>query len=413
VKIAPGTAAKELQMEAFVARHPIFDEANKVYGYDLEFRSGFAAFYDTAADEKEEVDLQLRASFEGFAGLGKAHVLIPGDLLRKEVPARLPAETLIVGLPADLPAEPELIQACRKLRQTGYELSLDDVGPARCQGPLLELAGIARLDTRMAAPGERQELCDKLIPRGIRILAKNVDTPEALAEAKEAGCRYFQGEYFRKPVIRPGKEVTTTELNYLRVLNEVNKPELAYDELDALIKQDVSIAYKLLRFINSAWYGLKIEVKSIRHALVLLGPAEVRVWASLLVLRDMGRQKPEELFRRCLARARMAELMAPFAGLEARAAELFLTGMFSLVDALTDCPMEDVLAGLPVSRPIKAALLCQTGQFAAVYQTVLSYELGEWDLLSASAAAIPIDENALPQIATESRKWAEEALNIL
>jgi len=200
---------------------------------------------------------------------------------------------------------------------------------------------------------------------------------------------------------------------HLQLLNQVNKPELAYDELEALIKRDVSMTYRLLRFINSAWYGLKTTVDSIRHALVLLGPAQVRVWASMIVLKDMGEEKPIELFRRCLIRARMAETLAPEIGRKAQASELFLMGMFSLADALTDIPMARVLEPLPLSQNIKLALLGGAGEYGIIHDLVRSYELGKWDDFSRDTAALEIDENMMPGVFCESRKWADEALGAL
>jgi EAL and modified HD-GYP domain-containing signal transduction protein len=173
------------------------------------------------------------------------------------------------------------------------------------------------------------------------------------------------------------------------------------------------MTYRLLRFINSAWYGLKTAVESIRHALVLLGPEQVRVWASMLVLKDMGEDKPNELFRRCLMRARMAEAFAPRVGLKSRASELFLMGMFSLADALTDIPLARVLFGLPLSKEIKMALLGQGGQFGLVHEMVLAYEMGWWDSFSDAARRASIEERVAPGMFNEAREWADQALRAI
>ena len=400
-------------METFVARHPIFDRAGAVYGYDLAFRSGFEAFYEGLFGQWEAVEFQMARNFEELTGHGRAHVLFSPVLLGSGLPALLPVDTLTVGMPADTPAEPEIVEVCRELAVSGYELAMDGFGPSALDSPLLEFVDIARADLAAMTGDERRALCDELARRNIVLLARNVETVEAFQEARDLGACYFQGDYFRKPILQPGKEVTTTKLSFLRVLNEVNRPELAYDELDALIRQDVSMTYRLLRFINSSWHGLKKHVESIRHALVLLGPAEVRVWASLLILREVGRDKPVELLRRSLTRARMAEDLAPLVGLDARAAELFLMGMFSLVDALTDVPMDRVMERLPFGEDVKAALLEGAGPLAPVHQTVLAYELGQWDSFAEAARSLQLAEDALPPLHRISLKWAAEAMELI
>jgi EAL and modified HD-GYP domain-containing signal transduction protein len=400
-------------MEAFVARQPIFDRLRKVYGYDLEFRAGFEAFYETVTSDRAKVDFQMALNFEDLAGHGMGHLVFSRGLLLREVPALLPAEMLTVGLGGELGDDEEVIEACRKLREAGYELALDNARREHLSCRLLAYLDIARVDTAVVDAAEQQELCQQLPARGIRLLAKSVETAEDFEKALAADYWYFQGGFFRQPILRPGREIDTDKLNYVRVLGEVNKPELSYEQLEKLIQQDVAMTYKLLRFVNSAWYGLKHEVKSIRHALVLLGPPEIRVWASLLVLADAARDKPRELLRRSLTRARAAELLAPHLGMEAQGGELFLMGMFSLVDALTDVPLATVLEGLPLSEEVASALLDRQGRYAGAYEVVLAYELGQWESLSRAVEALGLAEEVLPGIFRQARAWADEALGAL
>ena len=400
-------------MDAFVATHPIFDRLAKVYGYDLAFRSGFDEFYEIATLQDAKVELRLAGNFAELAGHGKAHVAFSRDLLRRKLPALLPAEELTVGMPADLPAEGPLVEFCRELSEEGYELAIDDFEPGRMDSPYLEFADIVSVDTTAVSQAGQQDICRRLPSRGIRTLAKYVDSAEAFDRALEMGYWYFEGNFFRKPVLQPGKEIATSKLSYMRVLNEVNRPELPYADLEALIKQDVAMTYKLLRFINSAWYSLRSKIESIHHALVLLGPAEVRAWASLLVLREAGQDKPEELFRRSLTRAKVAEGLAPRVSIPCKGPELFLMGMFSLVEALTDVPIARVLENLPLGDDVKAALLKGDGRFSPILEVILSYEMGWWESVTSMAGSLGFDEEILPDLFSESRKWADGALSIL
>jgi EAL and modified HD-GYP domain-containing signal transduction protein len=133
----------------------------------------------------------------------------------------------------------------------------------------------------------------------------------------------------------------------------------------------------------------------------------------MLLLRELGEDAPKELFRRCLIRAKMAEGIAPWVGMEIQAQELFLMGMFSLAEALTNVPLARVLEGLPLSQDVKMALLAQGGPFGLVYETVEQYERGQWERLSESTAALNMDENALPALFSTAVQWADAALSSL
>jgi c-di-GMP-related signal transduction protein len=400
-------------MEAFVARHPIFSRNRKVHGYDLRFRDGFEEFYRTVTSDRANVNFRIAANLEELAGHGSAFVDFPPALLQAGLPSLFSTDALTIVLPADTPTDTPTLSACHHLRNAGYEFALrgfDCEGLA--QSPLLEIADLVEvdLDGSDVNPGRVEQT---LAPFGAHMLARGVDTPERFTEAADWGFAYFQGGFFRKPVLKPGRQVETGQLTYLQVLNKVNQPELPYDELEALIKQDVAMTYKLLRFINSAWYGLRKRVESIHHALVLLGPREVRVWASMLVLRQAGEGKPHELLRQALTRAKAAEEIAPRIGRGSEASELFLMGMFSLVDALTDIELSRVLEGLPLSERIQSALLGAGGPYRLIYDTILAYEAGQWDLLRCSAEAIDLCEDEIPAVFQKARRWAEQALLVL
>jgi len=269
------------------------------------------------------------------------------------------------------------------------------------------------VDTSSVDEEEQKRICEELARRGIHTLARNVTISEALDRARQIGYTYCQGDFFRRPVPRHGKRVPLDQARHMRLLSQVNKPELEYDELETLIKQDVSMTYKLLRFINSAWYGLKQSVDSIRHALVLLGPAEVRLWATMLMLRNIGKEKPDELFRRSLIRAKLAEGIAPLIGLRKKAPQLFLVGAFSLADALTDLSMRKMLENLPLNDDIKQALLGSSSQFGLVCKAVAAYETGQWGSFSDAAKDLHLDEGAMPSVFRASREWTDEAMTVL
>ena len=179
--------------------------------------------------------------------------------------------------------------------------------------------------------------------------------------------------------------------------------------LENIMRTDVSLTYRLLRFINSAWFGLRRPIESVRHALVWLGTREIQKWVALVCLRSMSEDKPNELVVRAVARARMGELMSTKVGMGDHAPDLFMMGMFSMLDSLLDTPMQEILAPLPVNEQIKAALLEEPCQFRRVFDTILAYERADWSNFPTHATEIRLDEKVMPGIFTQSVEWAAEA----
>ncbi len=200
-------------------------------------------------------------------------------------------------------------------------------------------------------------------------------------------------------------------MHYFQVLQEILRPEMDFGRLEKYIKQEVSLSYKLLRYINSAFFGLKNKINSIRQALALLGEKEIKKWFSLLTLANMGKDKPEELALHTITRAKFCESLAPLAGLLNRAEDLFLVGMFSLIDAFLDRPLSEILKEIPVRDEIKGAILGKENQLAQVYHYVLSYEKGDWGSLGEQQVRIGIDESSPPRLYRAALKWGQDAFN--
>ena len=250
---------------------------------------------------------------------------------------------------------------------------------------------------------------DRSTEKGIKGFAENVETHKEFDSAKTCGYSYFQGHFFSKPIIEQGKKIPGNKLVCLRLLQQINRTEMSYEDMENIIKQDVSLTYKLLRFINSLWFGLRHKVRSIKHALVCLGPEEIRKWSALVSLQDMGVDKPDELMVQALIRARMAESMSAPCGLRGYGSDLFLMGMFSVLDALLDAPMRTILEKMPINEQIKTALLGSPGRFRTVYDMILHYERGDWGSFSVKAHELGIEEKIIPGIFNESLKWANQA----
>lgn len=400
-------------MEVFVARQPIFDRQKDVFAYELLFRSGFESYYDSLGAQKASADLMAFVNFGELTDGKRGFATFTRSLLLKKFPAVLPSDLLTVGIPVGIGIDQEVVAICRKLKEGGFVLVMDDFSLEHLSSPLTALADIIRVDFQVLDAAQRERLCKELLPTKVKLLARKVETADDFAKAFELGFTYFQGSFLCKPAASTETDIPGNKLAYLRLLNEVNRGDLSLDDLEGIIKTDVTLTYRLLRFMNSAWFGIRYEVNSVRHALVLLGPKEIRKWASMLVLQNLSDDKPQELLLLSLVRAKVAEQLAPLVNLRKNIPELFLMGMFSALDALLDRPMPVLLEELPVDQSVKAALLGVPGPFRNVYDLILAYEGGDWKAFSKAATALNLNERAVPDLVKQSIKWANQAINQL
>lgn len=400
-------------MQAFIARQPIFDRGLRVYGYELLFRSSLENVFSHPdvdhASSKTIADSFFLLGIETITQGKKAFVNFTRDVLLRDYVSLLPKELTVVELLETVEPDAEVIAACRKLKAAGYLLALDDFVYEERYAPLMALVDIIKVDVLATNPEEQQSLIDQLACPGLSFLAEKVETREVFQQAMEMGYAYFQGYFFSRPEIMTGRDVPGFKLYYLRILQEIHQPELNFKQLEEIIKRDMSLSYKLLRYINSAYFGRRNQVTSIKQALALLGEKEVKKWASLVVLVSMAEDKPEELVTQALVRAKLCESLAASAGLGHRVEDLFIMGMFSLIDAILDRELAEVLEELPIASDIKVALLDGDNSLHKVYQYVLAYENADWKKLSAQASSLGTDESLLPQLHFDAIQWVNES----
>ena len=378
---------KERPMDVFVARQPIFDQKQSVFAYELLFRCNDAQNFFTAIDGDQATSSVLSNSFHaiGMDNLtdGKlAFVNFTRNLLLLEVPTLFPKDMVAVEILETVEPEEAVVQACKKMKDQGYLIVLDDFILKEKFRPLIELTDIVKVDFTLTQGAERKAILDKINTTGLRYLAEKVETLEEFQQAVEYGYSYFQGYFFSKPKIVSGREITGNKLNYLRLLKDIHRPGVKTSELEETIKKDVSISYKLLNYINSAFFSLPQKVRSIQHVLNLLGPIESKKWLTVIALGQIASDKPPELVVTSLIRGNFCEMLAEKVGLERYSSELFLVGLFSLIDAFFDQPLDEILAHLPIVEEIKKTLLGEETKFQNVLQMIVHHEKGDWPVVN-------------------------------
>jgi EAL and modified HD-GYP domain-containing signal transduction protein len=399
------------QMNAFVARQPIFNRHKKLFAYELLFRNGMANLFPEVDGNQASCNLLsnafLNIGIEELTGGRLAFVNFTQDLLVRQIPSLFPRDAIMVEVLEDVRPDPDLIAACRQLTAQGYQLALDDYVYDRGLDDLLRMATIVKIDFRGTPADEIPALVDALAAFDVKLLAEKVETHEAFQAAREMGFVYFQGYFFSRPEILKGRDVAPGRLQLLQVIAEINRRACSVDKLEELVKTDVSLSYKLLRHINSAFFRRAREITSIKHAIVLLGLEETRKFVSMIATGALAEGKPNELIRTSIVRAKFCESIGAQFVPAAEASELFLMGLFSLMDAILDCPMATAIENLPLSATVRRALLTAQGPAGDLLRLVRSYESGLWEDCRTIGDACRFDAADLPVHYRQAVGWAQ------
>jgi EAL and modified HD-GYP domain-containing signal transduction protein len=396
----------------YVARQPIFDAQKRIYGYELLYRSGSENRYTGTDPGKATTSVIADTTFlhglENLSGGHKLFVNFPRELLTSGAESFIPSEQLVVEIVEDIEPSPTVLDACRRMKQAGYILALDDVTDLARAAHFGDYIDIIKVDLPLITPELQAEMFHRHASRGVTLLAEKVETHEEFSRLAQLGYGLFQGYFFSKPEMISRRDIPAYKWNYLRLLQAIYRPQLDPRELERIIKAEVALCYKLLRYLNSPVFGFRGEIRSVRHAITLLGEQKLKRWVTLLALASMGKDKPEELLVSCLLRASWCESMAEKIGMKEREGDLFLLGLFSRVDAILDRPMTEILDQLPVATDIKEALSGTDSKFNDVLRLVDTYEHADFDRTEQLAGALGIDRDSIPDGYLHAMDWAHE-----
>jgi EAL and modified HD-GYP domain-containing signal transduction protein len=380
-----------------VARQPICDDELTVVGYEL--------LVDAAGEANPAgliVDAFAEIGLDELVGHRAAHIDVTPSFLLEVYPPPLRPDRAVLELPATTPAGDQLLHVLRRLASFGFTIALDRWRADTATPELLEVAGMAKVEVGGRDDAELAADLEALRPHGLLPLALGVDTRDELRRCRALGFERFQGGVYATPALVHGREVPTHGLTALRSVAELTS-SADFETLERLIVEDIGLSYKLLRYVNSAFFSLPRQIESIREALVILGERTVKRWATVMALAGVE-DRPDELVTLALQRARMAELLAGDARQEERQGH-FTVGLFSVVDALLDAPMADVLAALPFGPELRDALVERRGPKGQVLEAIVRFERGDF-------AHAAVTRPGAPPIAEAYRQalaWAREA----
>lgn len=393
----------------FVARQPIFDRRREVVAYELLFRSGLENAFGRNDPNKASLQMMnttlLGFGLDSLVGDKAAFFNASREVLVREHWAVLPPARTVIEVLETIEPDAEVAAACAAVRKAGYRLALDDFVFRPEYEALLPYSDYIKIDFLVTKGAERADLVRRFAARGIRMLAEKVETYADFHEGMEAGYEFFQGYFFCKPEMVTGKDVAPLKANLIRLIQEVNRPEMDFDGLEALIKREVALSVKLLRYLHSAGFGWKHDVSTIGQALRVLGERPTRKWASLVALTLIGEDKPQELVTTSLVRAQFCEELGALASLPDRQSDLFLVGLLSTLDALLDQPIDRILEQMSISEEISHALLDGDNLLGDTLLLAIAYDRADWRRVELLAARTGIAEGQLPEAYRRAVEW--------
>tara|TARA_B110000858_G_scaffold189336_1_gene235959 strand:- start:26557 stop:27825 length:1269 start_codon:yes stop_codon:yes gene_type:complete len=383
-----------------IVRRPLLNTNLEVYAYDLlygEVEPPKTSWGNETCQVILDVflDIGLKVISEDCPSV----ISITDDFIHGRLPLPFPPDDVILELPSSLHKPDMPLVPLQALCAKGYKLSLLANDPSAGYEKILEHIYMLKVDLSVWSKDQLEVFIPKLLVRDVKLVAINVNTQDEQVYCQELGFEFFQGQFVSEPIVVSGSTLKPSRMALLNILKLLEDPDCDISDLEDLISQDITLSYKILRIINSAFYGFRRKIDSVKQAVVSLGLKVIRDWFIVISLTDID-DKPESLMFQTLQRARMMQLFADVMGLNKDTG--FTVGLFSSIDAIMDQPMDIILKSLPLSHEITDALLDREGILGELLDIVIRYEKGDWESIN----SVGFEASELSTYYFESMIWA-------
>lgn len=400
-------------MDIFIARQGIYDLNEKVVAYELLYRNSIKNKYDIEIED-EKATYQVIDNISSF-GLDvltenkKAFVNFSEQVIKDNVATLLPKDNVVIEVLETVNPSQEIINKLTSLKELGYSIALDDVISLDYVKKFVGVVDIVKIDFMLCDKEERKEVVFFCKKNNIKVLAEKIETKEDLFEAKNLDCDYFQGYYYSKPSVFLGKDISIKNTSIFMLLVELVRENYNLDKVDYIMKTDLALTYKFLRFINSSYFNFLQEVKSIKQAIMLIGRGELRKWLSILTVSEMSPQN-EEYTKNIIIRARLCEEIASAINLK-DSSSAFMVGLFYNIDEMIDKDIDYVVKTLPLNKEVKRALLGEENIYRNILELSIAYENIDKENIEKFCKKLIINEGELLELYYKSLEWGRNISN--
>jgi EAL and modified HD-GYP domain-containing signal transduction protein len=408
-KLCEDSAPEPVGAFRYMARQPILDQRSKVHGYELLFRSGPELTFrgDGNLATRTMIDNTVMFGLERLTSWMPAFVNCTTESLTGDMVQVLPPGIAVLEILEDLEPTPRLIEACRKLKAAGFRLALDDFVWRPGIEPLVALANYVKVDFMKLGAAERKELLLRLRGTPVCLIAEKVETQEDFKQACAEGFKLFQGFFFCRPLLLKNGRVPANRLSQIEILGLLQHDPMNLPRLSEAVKREASLAYRLLRLVNSPVCAIRQEVTSIESALMVVGEDTFRRMATLAIASEFNANQPLEILRMAFVRARFCELAAGLCGLSPT--EQYLIGLLSMFPAMLRVPMENLVPALPLREDLRNALLGSDVPQRSLLHWLECDEQGDWEGCDAIVLSNGLCPDQLMRCYIEAVDWAETA----
>lgn len=404
-------------LNIFVGRQPILDLEENIFGYELLYRNSEKNSFPTIDPDRATIELIvntfLSIGASEVAGEGRVFINFTGSLLSQDIFGSLDPESVVIEILEDVAITPTLISKVRELRATGFRIAMDDFilqDQYEVHSDLFRHIDYLKIDFLNTTPLERIVI-EKFSKKyaNISLIAEKIETAAEFHSAKQSGYKLFQGYFFAKPEILKGFEFPPSIALHYQIINSLNKETPDFEEISELIKRDISLSYKFLRFINLPGVGVQRKISSIKQALVLVGLNAMKKWMHVLALREFDEDKQKgrvhALIEYSLTRAKMCELLAKKSG-KGNLDEYFLAGMFSLMDVITKKEWSDILPYIPLTDTVSDTLQEMETEMTPYIKLAEAVERFNLKDIEKYAKEIGVDYEELSFYSQEANRWS-------
>ncbi len=400
-------------MDVYMARQPIFVEENKVYAYELLYRNnGHENSYNGIDSDESTADVVTNAFFglniRDIVGSARAFINFTGNLLKRGVPKMISPDILVVEVLENQMMDEDTLNACQELKERGYMLALDDFEYDNSYSALFQLGDLVKIDFRTPQKSIEEtayicRYCNKLM------LAEKIESREEFEYAKRLGCTFTQGYYFARPTIMSKNSIQPLPVNFMRLMQLVSQPEPEISDIVEVISRDTAICQRLLRLINSVYFGVRNRVSSISQALVILGLDYLREWIYLMGMQRITHNDNVEVMRMSVLMAKFCKelaLIIPEASVQSDS--FYLMGLLSMVTYSGEKALAQTLEEFPITAEIKNGLMRKGGLYSDVYEMAVNYANGSWETVDKLAAKYSITGDMIAKLFVKCVKSSEK-----
>lgn len=382
------------KQQIYIGRQPILDRQCNLVAFELLFRSGGAkdahVTDDVVATATVISNVIGSMDIDEVLGKHKGFLNLDAFLLRSDTIELLPRDRVVFELLETIHIDANIVARCKELKSRGFTLALDDFLTFDEKFiPVLEIVHIVKVDIMPLSREEIKETVAQLRKWPVKLLAEKVDSPELFQYCLDLGFDLFQGYHFAKPVIVTGKQLSPSELALMRLLNLL-LADADTGEIENLFKTQPELIMKLMRLINSVGSGFSRKLTTIHDAIIAIGRDQLMRWLKLLLYSQTthGGKSSEPLLQMASKRARLMELLAAHSG-KGIEDEAFMTGILSLLDALFNMPLAEVVSTLKVSESVEAALLRKEGELGELLKLSELFEQDDLEGIANVLARLP------------------------